>query len=552
MASSPSSPSVENLPPDPGNRKLHVFRVEFLPKDTTSPFNVPSALKAVFHQMVSVDSSISFISADNTVIDLSSFPTSTFSDHFKLEQHPRYGGLTKLVVCFSAQTFHSSGYFKKSLRPWLHSTHTWLHDHTFGDKINIVDLGYLFCRHPFRTYRVDLISDLRSFFSTTLSKASFDDPDLPSSLPHFELQRRRITHNLKATNRLPNESNRIQVDTFVLRCSSEDTPLFLSIIQDEPLPSSLGVFSPASIRSPTHHDLLTDLIREHTHFLVKSKFLTIQGLPTPSLTDDLRLTLTEHLPQARIERTSASTTEGIWYILYVGPAASPDALQHIDSTLSNLARHPDEPLKQARLAAPSFFDPSHPRRLISRTNRLESMASAIHKRNNSRQKFQAPVPKFITPTRNLQLSFADSEDLTLGSAQQTSASTPVTTNTRPPSDTATTNSQLTMESIHSTLLTVAQTLQQDHDRYKEDRARYTKAIEDLQRQQNEDRTLLHSLIQDLKSSSSSTVPRKIRRSHSGQNMDLEPSASQSPSPAASPANLFPTGPANHNPQNGKV
>ena len=544
MASLPASSSINRkLPPDPGNPILRDFRVEFLPKASPDPFNVPSALRAVFTKLASVDPSISFYSSiGNNVIDLSSFPTSTFTEHFKHEQFPRPNGLSKLIVLFSAKTFKNSAAFSSSLRPWFQSTNTWLHDHTFGaETIRIVDLGYLFCRHPFRTYRDDLLSSLRSFFDDSLAKASFDDSDLPSSVPHFELRRRPITHHLKPDIRLPTESATIRVDTFVLRCSADATSFFLSLLQDEQLPSSIGVFSPASIRSQQHYSLLTDLIREHTHFLVNSRFLTIQGLPSQSLSDSLRSKLVSILPDSRLERTNSTATQGTWFLLYIGDDASSSSLKQIDSILSRLACKPDDALKQARLSCPSAFD-SCPRRVIPHTRKIEDMASAIHRRNNARTKSSLPVPKFVTPSRSLQLSFVDSEDITLGSAQPSSV-TPVTNNTRTHSSNHTIHSQLTIETLHSTLVTVTKTLEKGLENTRSD---FQAAMHEMRREREQDRAMFLQLINSLQSSSPA---RKLRRSGSGRTMDLD-SVPPSPSPAAPSAKSPTDGPATPSMQHG--
>ena len=545
MASLPafSSPN-RKLPPDPGNPSLRAFRVEFLPKASSTPFNVPSALRAVFLKLSSVDPSISFYSSiGNNVIDLSSFPTSTFPEHFKHVQVSRPRGLSKLVVLFSAKTFQNSASFSSSLRSWFQSTNTWLHDHTFGDdKVRIVDLGYLFCRHPFRTYRDDLILELRSFFDDSLAKASFEDTELPSTVPHFELRRRPITHHLKPDIRLPTESATIRVDIFVLRCSADDLSFFLSLLQDEQLPSTIGVFSPASIRSQQHYTLLTDLIREHAHFLVNSRFLTIQGLPTQSISDSFRSKLVSVLPDSRLERTNSTATEGTWFLLYTGDDAPKTALQQVDSFLSQLSCHPDEALRQARLSCPSAFD-SGPRRTIPHTRKLADMATKIHQRNNARNKSSIPVPKFVTPSRNMQLSFVDSEDITLGSAQPSSVVTPVTTNTKTQSSNHTINSQLTIETLHSTLVTVTKTLEKGLENTRSD---FQAAMREMRHEREQDRAMFLQLINSLQSSSPA---RKIRRSSSGRTMEID-SVSQSPSPVAPSAKSNTDGPANKSHQNG--
>ena len=550
MADPPSSP-LRKLPPDRDNPSLRSFRVEFLPPASNTPFNVSSALRSVFQKLSSVDSSIIFFSSiDTSPIDLSSFPTSTFTDLFKLEQMPRLNGLTKIVVLFSAKTFKNSAAFSSALRPWLQSTNTWLHDHAFGDNVKIVDLGYLFCRHPFRTYRDDLLVAIRAFFDSALAASSFET-EMPPSLPHLELRRRLITHHLKPDIRLPSESAVIRVDTFVLLCTSDDVSLFLTLLQDSQLPSEIGVFSPASIRSQSHYGLLTDLIREHSHFLVSSRFLTIKGLPSPSLTKNLRSKLTSILPKSLLERTNSTDTKGTWFLLYVGDDASPADLKLIDKILSTLACNPDAPLVQARLDSPKHFD-SCPRPSIPRTRKLADMATAIHNRNNARAKTTNPVPKYVTPTRTIQLSFVDTEDLTLGSNQAPSSSTPVTTNTKPPSGNHTVSSQLTMETLQSTLQTmqhsVQQTLQQG---LAHNRSEFTAALKELQRERQADREQDRAFLQQLFHSIHPTPARKLRRSDSDRNMDLDnvlPNSTQ----AATSTKTSMDGPATPQHKNGNV
>ena len=548
----PPSPSPLKLPPDRDNPRLRDFRVEFLPPASNTPFNVSSALRLVFQKLSSVDQSIIFYSSiGNTVIELSSFPTSTFTDLFKLVQIPRSRGtLTKIAVLFSAKTSHNSAAFSSFLRPWLQSTNTWLHDHAFGDKLQIVDLGYLFCRHPFRTYRDDLLAAIKSFFDSALAASSFET-DMPTSLPHLELRRRQITHHLKPENRLPTESAVIRVDTFVLLCSADDVSLFLTLLQDSQLPPEIGVFSPASIRSQTHYGLLTDLIREHSHFLVSSRFLTIQGLPSSSTSDHFRSKLTSILSKSHLERTNSTATKGTWFLLYVGDDASPSDLKLIDGILSSLACNPDPPLLQARLDSPEHFD-SCPRRSIPRTRKLADMATIIHNRNNARAKTTNPVPKYVTPTRTLQLSFVDTEDITLGSNQPPSVATPVTTNTKPMSSNHTVASQLTMETLQSTLQTVQQSVQQTLQQgLAHNRSEFTAALKELQRERQADREQDRAFLQQLFQSIHPSPARKLRRSDSDRNMELD-SVPPTSHHAASSTKTSMDGPATLQHKNGNV
>ena len=339
------------LPPDPGRSPTaapskNKFRIEFnVPKDSAT-FNLASATKSVLVRLQNIDSSIAFFSSADLShqIDLHSFPTSAFPDLFNHVISPPRSKSTTITVIVGVQSFYPSAHFFRhsGFASWLRSNNIWLRDHHFTN-VRVIRLGFIFFRHPDHTFRTNLHASLLSHLSS-----HFQPSDESPELPHFEIHKGSFTHVIPQEKRLENEDSPLRISTFEIRCALHDKPTFLDLLDNAPLPESIGTFSPVT-HSPEMHDELTKLIRLHMSHLASIERHILEGLPAdtasnPTFSPSIHTQITNLFPGSFLEQTSKTPTHGRWFLLLPNNGDS-TTLRRLDDLLSKLSREPDTHLR---------------------------------------------------------------------------------------------------------------------------------------------------------------------------------------------------------------
>lgn len=393
------------------------LRFNIRTKQQRGLFSLSSAVADLFLRIQAIDTSAKLSSldgkttlADTTVIPSGSdafralFPFNTFT--------PRGTNRTEMTVFLGLYTHKG---ITDTLRhtdmiSYLKENNLWLSHHRHKST-QVSCLGLLFFRNPKTTLLETVTNECNTYLQASLDElhsTTTDTSTHPETLPYLEISRRTKLHNVHT----PDRSNLypesvIKYPVLELTCDTDSVELFLTLIQHNAFPRSLGQFVPSTLPTNLYYLTMLKHARSQIDFLTDFATIPLSGLSPTSLGElfdyegvtSLGLDLLTTHPSGTnlsLEPTKHSNTTGFWFIITTHTDA-PKIRQWIDTRLAHIVGN-----SAASKALSRNYTPG-PRRTTRSHELSASISSALD--TSSIPTRTKPSTYRFRPQRQLAISF---------------------------------------------------------------------------------------------------------------------------------------------------